>query len=443
MIRTMKDKRKVIAFVFVFALVGVVALVISRAATPSVSLEAEGGTLAGCATRSPLTGTDTTASGGASVKFGSSTDCGGPQNCSTASGGNEAFHTSFPVAFCTADGRSVVMSGFNIRNPQIASYTSLEQMQKIRDKGFNVVRIAMQWNQYETSRGVFNEANFTIIRNAIANAKAVGVYVVLDPIHYSGTGLNYDDDGFDKGVSGIIPKWATGTGDEETERIGNNAQAYLQKVATQLGNDPTVVAIDLANEVRPLDYNADAKLITMYNTLSDYVRAVDTDKILMIKGTRGDKLFSVATLASVKYKTNMIYSYHDYYGGGCSGGYASGGWVCGNVTYEDGAGYNLNKAELESHITQNLNRLADPSVRLPVFVGEYGTASGLANADQLRIDKTALFKKYSISRTHWVFYNRGYDEFQGDPPNSDMSATSWGDNGNKPGDWKPWINQIL
>ncbi len=71
MIRTMKDKRKVIAFVVVFALVGVVALVISRAATPSVSLEAESGTPAGCATKV----NDSTASGGASIKFGSSTGC--------------------------------------------------------------------------------------------------------------------------------------------------------------------------------------------------------------------------------------------------------------------------------------------------------------------------------------------------------------------------------
>ncbi len=75
--RTMKDKRKVIAFVVVFALVGVVALVISRAATPSASFEAENATtIAGCVTKV----SDATASGSASIKFGSSTGCGAGAN---------------------------------------------------------------------------------------------------------------------------------------------------------------------------------------------------------------------------------------------------------------------------------------------------------------------------------------------------------------------------
>ncbi len=73
----MKDKRKVIAFVVVFALVGVVALVISRAATPSASFEAENATtIAGCVTKV----SDATASGSASIKFGSSTGCGAGAN---------------------------------------------------------------------------------------------------------------------------------------------------------------------------------------------------------------------------------------------------------------------------------------------------------------------------------------------------------------------------
>ncbi len=65
LIRTMNGKRKVIAFVVVFAVIGVAALVISKAATPSVSLEAEQGDVSGGAQII----NDSTASGGSAVKF--------------------------------------------------------------------------------------------------------------------------------------------------------------------------------------------------------------------------------------------------------------------------------------------------------------------------------------------------------------------------------------
>ncbi len=65
-IKFMKDKRKVIAFVVVFALVGVATLVISKAATPTVLLEGENGIENG-----PLaTRKDSTASNGEYLTFG-------------------------------------------------------------------------------------------------------------------------------------------------------------------------------------------------------------------------------------------------------------------------------------------------------------------------------------------------------------------------------------
>ncbi len=66
-IKNMKDKRKVIIFVLVFAVIGVATLVISKAATPTVLLEAEGGSVTDCATSIA----DTAASGGSALQFGS------------------------------------------------------------------------------------------------------------------------------------------------------------------------------------------------------------------------------------------------------------------------------------------------------------------------------------------------------------------------------------
>src|SRR3989344_4715781 len=60
-------KSRIIVFVGIFAIIGGTLLLISRAATPNVSIEAENGTINGCAS----TADDSTASSGKHVLFGS------------------------------------------------------------------------------------------------------------------------------------------------------------------------------------------------------------------------------------------------------------------------------------------------------------------------------------------------------------------------------------
>src|SRR5690554_3753358 len=59
---------------------------------------------------------------------------------------NADFHTCYPNAFCTPEGEPITMNGLNIRDvDRYAGSTTLEQMQKIKAKGFNLVRLAMYW----------------------------------------------------------------------------------------------------------------------------------------------------------------------------------------------------------------------------------------------------------------------------------------------------------
>lgn len=68
-----KGRRGKYLIIFVIALVGVVCMVLARAATPYVSIEPENGT----ATSPAAAFSDTTASGGRALKFGAASGCGG------------------------------------------------------------------------------------------------------------------------------------------------------------------------------------------------------------------------------------------------------------------------------------------------------------------------------------------------------------------------------
>lgn len=416
------------------ALTGLIA-----AAPASVKFEAESGNFAG----GTQTINDASASGSQAIRF-------------DASSASTKFRTCYPHAFCDPQGNPHVLNGLNIRDVW-DPVNSLTQMQRIKAKGFNVVRIAMHWSDYQPSSGTsgISSTRMTDLKEAVANAKAAGVYVILDPIH--GTGV-----GNCTGTDGRIPSWAH-VSDSQGDCLGRvgaiqtNAKTYIQRVATEFANEPIVVAIDLANEIKPVNYEDNAALLKMYDKLIRDVREVDPYTSLMIESTGGDKLIPADDIvANISDKTNIIYSYHDYYAGprnangslmsGCSAtGYKSSGTICGNYTYENQAGYIYpSVADKEAHLVANLTMLADSRLRWPLFVGEYNSAEGLANSVQWRKDMVTVFKKHNVSRTLWDFYNRGYTEHQGNVPNEEMSATEWGNSsGTLPGEWKTWVDDLF
>lgn len=450
--RVLKGMRKYrrIGLVGACVVVGAGIILLSHAATAVLSLEPENGT----ASANIQSVTSNQASGGRYIKFKAPV---------TPPGGSEALHTCYPNAFCNSQNVPQILSGFNLRDigsdTYMTKHASLTQLQKIKSKGFNVVRLAMQWEQFQPSAGTsgFNSAKFDKLNTIIANAKTAGVYVILDPIHGTGRGNC-------SGTDGHIPAWAQVTsGGVCQQRIGAinaNSKDYIQKIASDYRTNPTVIAIDLANEVQSINYTDDVGLLTMYNRLIGYVREVDSDKIVMIEPQAGERLLSADAIANtISNKANVVYSSHDYFGGaydasgnllpGCGAdGYASSNSSCPNRNSTDanGDGYpnpTKNKASLEAHIQRQLTMLDDPRVKLPLFIGEYDCSPGLLNASQWRSDIVALYKKYNLSRTNWAFYNRG-SSYPGDPPASNHSATQWtSPSDDTPGAWYSWINELL
>jgi hypothetical protein len=443
-----------IIFILVFCIIGVLTLLITKASTFSINLESDQGNVSGLAS---VINNDNSVSNGSYVLFGNKT-----------SSSTEAYHTCYPYSFCNSNNQPVLMKGLNIKNVgESPAYTTLSQMTKIKEKGFNMIRLEVHWDVFQPNQGEngYDATAFNNLQNAVTNAKQVGLNVIVDPIH----GTNKGDC---SGTNGRIPSWAqvvkNGVCQQRIGAINTNSKPYIQKIATLYANEPTVVAIDLANEIQPLNYTDDSELLRMYNQLIVNVREIDKDKILMIEPQGGDKLQKAsAIISTITDKSNIVFSSHFYYGGvhdksgniisGCTAaGYSSSGIICGNKTYESQAGYvNPMRNDLEAHIKANLDLLADSNIRMPLLVGEYNIPYGQPNANQWLQDMTYLLNKYNIDRTLWSFYNKGYPAGRqcangfvtttgGECPETEMSATEWGDSsGSKPGNWKPWVDLLL
>ncbi len=430
---------KIWVFVAVFAIIGTAMLIISKAATPTLSFEAEDGTITGSASVIPTTGTDSTLSGGKAIMFASASNPSGSD-----------FHTCYPDAFCTPSNQVVVMNGANIRYVgENTNVTSLAQMQKLKTTGFNSVRLVMDWEAFQPSSGTggFSTTVFNNLKSAVDNATSAGIYVILDPIHFGGTGTSC-------GSSALcIPSWArvssSGTYQGAAKSVQANARDYIEKVAGDYANNPTVVAIDLVNEPKPDPFNGDDNLLmSMYSTLIGWARGKDPDKILIVEPDSGGGLAPLAALKTLSRKDNIVFSFHHYYGGahnsngtlisGCNpSGYNNSGGDCGNHTYENNAGYPvIIPSDLRAQFQANLDVLADPALKLPLWVGEWGIIEGGANSVQWRKDMTAIFKDLKTGRAYWQFANS-----TNDPPTQNMSMTVEGSS--TPGAFKSWINDIL
>lgn len=445
------NKFRPLVLLVTFIFVGSIFIYLTQAATSSVSIEVESGNF----------------SSGASSVANSSASAGSYARFMAPSAPtSEAFHTCYPHAFCDSNNNPVIMNGFNIRDADSAtsgyltSFSNLTQLQKIKAKGFNVIRIAFQWSVFQPSAGTsgFSTTAFNNLRTIVNNAKSAGLYVILDPIHGTGRGAACS------GTDGKIPTWAhvtvNGSCGQRIGAIKANAKDYIQKVATDYATEPNVIAIDLANEIQSINYTDDVELLGMYNQLINHVRAVDQDKILIIEPQAGERLLTANAIANtITNKSNIIYSSHDYFGGaynssgtlisGClESGYGTNNSSCSgrNSTDAGGTGYvnpAKNKLSLEARVVTQLNMLADPRVQMPLYIGEYDCPEGLTNYDQWFKDIVGIYKKYNLSRTQWLFYNRG-SSYPGDPPAQNHSAAAWTSSSNDtPGAFKPWVDLLL
>lgn len=436
----LSKRQRVVAFTTI-AVVLVIAgffLLRSHAAQPAIAIEAESFTPNGTA----QIVSDPTASDGKAIQF------------KTATTLPEAYHTCYPDAFCNSANQAVIMNGVNIRyvGGGNLSLVSLAQMQKIKVKGFNSARFAMDWRVFQPSAGVggFSSKAFDNLKTAVDNATAAGINVILDPIHFGQNGDNCGTSGTSKLC---IPSWARvssgGTYQGSVTSVKTNAKDYIEKIASTYASNPTVVAIDLTNEPKPEPAGGDELIVSMYNTLIGWARAKDSDKILMIEPDSGGKKASLSALKTLTRKDNVVYSFHDYFGGahnssgtlisGCSaGGYSSSGFDnCGYRTYESGAGYpQIRPDDLKATIKENKAVLDDPAIQLPLWIGEYGIIDGGAHPDQWRIDITAAFKEYKLGRAYWQYANT-----TNDPASSNMSMTVEGSD--TPGAFKSWVSQLF
>lgn len=307
-----------------------------------------------------------------------------------------SLHSTRTRAFVTPDGHPVILNGLNVVPVWGADggrSWGRSRYRAIARHGFNSVRFVLYWDELEPRRGAFAAARLTTLDRAVADARAAGLYVLLDMIHLWGAG----------GMRSV-PAWAR-AGDS-VATIEANAIPYLRMLAARYAGEPAVAAYDPVNEPYrwPIDQDA---VLRMYNRLIGAIREVAPRKIVLVEPTYGDTSLRAgcADLGSLVYRRDVVISIHDYFAGGDGDGFGEGCRQRGRYAWDGRTGYRPARAgQLAAHVRAYLSAAARAG--LPVEVGEYGM--GFRAGDQRRWvrDTVRLFNRYGLSRAWWEYRTR-------------------------------------
>lgn len=178
------------------------------------------------------------------------------------------------------------------------SYITEQDIDRIKQEGFNSVRVPIHWKFFETDDG----EGFRVLDRLIGWARKDRIYVIIDMHCAPGgqTGANIDD------------SWGYPWLYRDQQAQSRTIEVW-RRIAAHYRDEPIVLGYDLLNEPIPPythleQYNQD--LEPLYKRIAGAIRGADRNHVLILGGARWDTNFSVF---GPPFDANAMYTFHKYW----------------------------------------------------------------------------------------------------------------------------------
>ena len=184
-----------------------------------------------------------------------------------------------------------------------SNWITTADLNNITNGGFNCVRVPVWWGNFysitnTTTNGWRSDA-FTMLDWVVTNCAARGIYVVID-MHGVVGGQSTSDD---TGQQNLDAYWTNSLDQSET--------VYMwTQIASRYCTNDAIAGYDLINE--PDGTTNTAAVWSAYYSLYNAIRAVDTNRILIMEGTFNNWDWNMLPPPSDFGWTNVVYSMHEY-----------------------------------------------------------------------------------------------------------------------------------
>jgi len=306
-------------------------------------------------------------------------------------------------------GRIVIFRGVNYNGIESMLFTEqppeLEDFQKIRRWGFNVVRLTISWEFVEPDRDIYDDDYLeNWVEPVLRFAAQEGIGVILDMHQWNWSTCFSPSDGRGNGMPlWALPAWTQGhcpyNGSDAFSRMMRAAadfwldegmrEEYAElwgMIAVRYKDEPAIIGYDIFNEPWPgalslsaVEFDRDI-LQPFYEELTTRIRDVDPKLLIIyepsIMWDISGNHFTPMPLE------NIVYSPHLYSGG-----------TAGGVT-----GYNRKPEPLLAEVERAVAEAEAQGV--PLYVGEFGIGMKENYQDWIR-DEFRYQEEHMVGGTWW------------------------------------------
>lgn len=190
-----------------------------------------------------------------------------------------------------------------ITDTHLDTWFTTQDLDNIQALGMNYIRVPMGWTTFMNLDGSWKADPWSRIDWVIQQAKARGIYVMLDLHTVPGGGCPWAS----CGRTGPNPNSFWGT-----PAYQDQVDAIWKGIASRYKGEPAVAGYDIINE--PLIDNAEdaddvAQKSALFNRLYQSIRAIDPDHTIVMEAFFGQNSI---TPPSTFGWTNVMYEYHPY-----------------------------------------------------------------------------------------------------------------------------------
>ena len=174
------------------------------------------------------------------------------------------------------------------------TYIKAEDFAKVKEMGYDHIRVPMDYELIQTEEGEFIEKGFTYIDFAIENCRKNGLNMVLD-LHRA-PGYSFDP-GHNK------------TGLFESEELQERFYGIWLELAKRYGKHADMLTLELLNEVTKQSYQATWNKMIRHTI--EVIRTVASDIRIIVGGYNNNSAEAVRALDE-PYDDKIVYTFHFY-----------------------------------------------------------------------------------------------------------------------------------
>jgi endoglucanase len=178
------------------------------------------------------------------------------------------------------------------------TYITEADIDRLEKSGFNSIRVPIHWKLFDSD----DAEGFRLVDHLVQWARKDGIYVILDLHCAPGgqTGTNIDDS--------VGYPWLYSSPEAQAHTV-----AIWRRIAAHYSKETIVLGYDLLNEPIPhfpklQEYNKD--LEPLYRKLTEAIRQVDRNHVLIFGGAQWDSNFKVF---GAPFDSNAMYTFHKYW----------------------------------------------------------------------------------------------------------------------------------